>query len=482
MESFFSRYRNALVLIAVLLAQVIALATQVRRPGQNASDRGGVLLIRAWVVGLVSPPERLLHTSGHGIRGLWTNYIDLIHVRQQNKSLQSQLDSLRIEEASMAEDARQAQRLQALLGFQEKYIYKTVAAQVIGTSGTEQSYVLFIDKGAKDGIAADMPVITPDGIIGKTRDVFDHTSQVLEISDATSGAGVIMSDTRIQGVLRGNSWGQPEIVNLSPDGRIKSGEPVVTSGGDSIYPRGLAVGTVDRVVSQPEGTLVNVLIKPAANLERLEEVLIITSTGSQMPSAMQQDLSDAQQRASDILAERLPSREDPNAPQTNPAGPGAATQPAPATGPDTSLPTPPPQPPPAVHADKYSSSAVLPAEDMVPGQRVSNQSVLPAPAASGSATTAPSPATNPAPVNRREPTPPKSSGAAPGTTNSASGAATTPARKKPPSPPPPPAAPDSNPATLPKPATPQGTKPAASQNTQPTAPQSTQSSTPQGRF
>ena len=154
----------------------------------------------------------------------------------------------RLEEDSMAEDARQGQRLQALLGFKEKYVYKTVAAQVIGTSGTEQSQVLLIDKGSKDGIKPDMPVITPDGIVGKTRDVFRHTSQVLEISDSTSGAGVILEKTRIRGVLRGDTWGQPEIVNVSPDERIQRGEPVLTSGGDAIYPRGLAVGTVDRTV------------------------------------------------------------------------------------------------------------------------------------------------------------------------------------------------------------------------------------------
>jgi rod shape-determining protein MreC len=482
MESFFSRYRNALVLTAVLLAQVIGLATQVRRPGQSASDRGGVLLIRAWTTALVGFPEGLLHATGHGVRGLWMNYVDLIHVRQQNKSLQAQLDSLRLEEASLAEDARQGQRLQALLGFQEKYIYKTVAAQVIGASGTEQSHVLFIDKGAKDGIAADMPVITPDGIVGKTRDVFGHTSQVLEISDTTSGAGVIMTDTRIQGVLHGNAWGQPEIVNLSPDTRIRAGEPVVTSGGDSIYPRGLSVGTVDRVVSQPEGTLVNVLIKPAANLERLEEVLVITSTGSQMPAAMQTDLSDAQQRASDILAERLPSREDPNAPQANAAGQNGqnpAGQPSPATsGPDLSLPTPPPQPPPPVHADKYSTSAVRPAEDMVPGQRASEPSAPPAAAASGSGTTAPAPSANPAPVKHREPASPDASGTAPSTTGSAPGTPASPTKKKPappstetPGKPSTEAPANTAPATQPKPATPQAS-----------TPQSTPPAAPQGRF
>jgi rod shape-determining protein MreC len=364
MESFFSRYRNALVLIAVLLAQVIGLAVQVRRPDQNAPDRGGVRLIRSWVVNVVTPPEMLFHAIGRGIRGVWSNYVDLIHVRRQNRDLKAELDRLRLEEDSLAEDARQGQRLQALLGFREKYVYKTVAAQVIGTSGTEQSHVLLIDKGSQDGLRPDLPVITPDGIVGKTRDVFRHTSQVLEISDATSGAGVILEKTRIRGVLRGDSWGQPEIVNVSPDERIQRGETVLTSGGDAIYPRGLAVGTVDRVMPQPEGTLVNVLVKPAANLSRLEEVLVITTTGEEMPSEMQQDLGDAQQKASDVLAERLPSRTDPNAP--------ADEQPdAPSAGADQNV-TPPVRPPQPLHPDHFTPSDTPPATDLTPGQRITN--------------------------------------------------------------------------------------------------------------
>jgi rod shape-determining protein MreC len=364
MESFFSRYRNALVLITVLVAQVIGLAVQVRRPGTNPGDKEGVRLIRAWVVGVVAPPERLLHATGLGIRGVWNNYFDLIHIRQQNKELQAQVDRLRLEEASIAEDARQAQRLQALLGFREKYIYKTVAAQVVGTAGTEQSRVLLIDKGAKDGIRQDMPVITPDGIVGKTRDVFAHTSQVLEISDSSSGAGVMLEKTRIRGVLRGNSWGQPEIVNVSPDERIKPGETVLTSGGDAIFPRGLAVGTVDRVAPDPDGTLVNVLIRPAANLSRLEEVLVITSTGDQMPAAMQEDLADAEQKASDVLAERLPSREDPN------ASPDQKQEQAASQNEDNE--GRPMRPPAALHPDKYTPNDTPPAADLVPGQRLAN--------------------------------------------------------------------------------------------------------------
>ena len=121
MESFFSRYRNALVLTIVLLAQVIGLAVQVRRPGQTPGDKGGVRLIRAWVVGIVSPPEKVLRATGHGIRSVWMNYFDLVHVRQEDKKLKAQLDQLRLEQASLAEDAKQAHRLQSLHGLQEKY-------------------------------------------------------------------------------------------------------------------------------------------------------------------------------------------------------------------------------------------------------------------------------------------------------------------------------------------------------------------------
>ena len=140
-----------------------------------------------------------------------------------------------------------------------------------------------------------MAVITPDGIVGKTRDVFGHTSQVLEISDATSGAGVIMENTRIRGVLRGNSWGQPEIVNVSPDERIKRGEPVMTSGGDCNLSARAGGGHGGPSGSpDPDGTLVNVLIE--AGGESVEAGRGAGDYQHRRADArqMQQDLSDAE--------------------------------------------------------------------------------------------------------------------------------------------------------------------------------------------
>ncbi len=291
MESFFVRFKNSLVLTIVLLAQIILLAVQVRDPdGPSQADGRKVLLVRSWVVAVVTPAERISNAIGKGIRGSWTNYIDLRDTRQQNQQLKQEIARLRLEQSEFSEDAAQGLRLQQLLAFREHYVTATVAAQVIGTSGEDQSRVLYIDKGSADGLKPDMAVITPDGIVGKIRDVFPgtspHTAQVLEINDPASGAGVILASTRIRAILRGALGGGIQIGNLTQDSRIKPGEAVLTSGGDQIFPRGLKVGTIESIEPDPDHQpYTRIRIKPAANLTQLEEVLIITGTQSDLPAA-----------------------------------------------------------------------------------------------------------------------------------------------------------------------------------------------------
>src|SRR4029077_316663 len=123
-----------------------------------------------------------------GLGNLWTNYVYLRGVRQENRDLKFEIERLRPEQVRLSEDAEQARRLQALLGFKEQFISKTLAAQVIGSSGSEQSRVIYIDKGTRDGIKPDMAVITAEGVVGKVLRVSNRTtSQVLLINDQTSG-------------------------------------------------------------------------------------------------------------------------------------------------------------------------------------------------------------------------------------------------------------------------------------------------------
>jgi rod shape-determining protein MreC len=375
MESFFSRYRNLIVLAAALLLQVIGLAVQVRKPGALVSaagvphpkaDGAGVLLIRLWAASLVTPFERTIHGAGQGVTGLWTNYLDLRHTQQENKELQATVDRLRLEQAELHEDALQGQRLQALVKFQQSYVYQTLAAQVIGTSGSRQSRVIYLDKGTDAGLKPDMAVITSEGIVGKVRDVFPHSAQVLLINDQTSGAGVVLATTRIRGILRGNAAGQPQVVNILADSRIQPGEPVLTAGGDQIFPRGLPVGVVEKVERDTErGAFINVIVKPAAHLDTLDEVLVVTSLEEHLSKEQMADLAksedlkgpevaaaaaeEARKKAALEMEQRLPGLTDPNAPA--PAmvmGPDGKPIPAPA---------PIPKPLPVAHPDRFSPGA-----------------------------------------------------------------------------------------------------------------------------
>jgi rod shape-determining protein MreC len=345
------------------MLQLVGLAVQVRRTTGGTisledTDPRGVRLIRLWANALISPPERLIHSSTTGTATLWSKYIDLVHVRQQNQNLETTVDRLRLEQAALLEDARQGERLQAILGFQQRYIYSTLAAQVYGSSGSDHSHVFYIDKGWHEGLKPDMAVITAEGIVGKVRDVFPHTAQVLAVNDTTSGAGVILETTRIRGVLRGDAIGQLEVVGVTADERIQPGEHVQTAGGDLIFPRGLAVGVVKKVVRDPDRDgLVDIILTPAAPLDRLDEVLVITSTEPRFSPQQEQDLSKSaaeqgavpaaikdQMKASEIMAEKLPGLIDPNLPPDQ--------QPLN----DSSNPTIAPRPPQPLHPDQYSAS------------------------------------------------------------------------------------------------------------------------------
>jgi rod shape-determining protein MreC len=319
LESFFSRYRNEWVLVGILFVQLIALATQVRVPvvqAKNASvdapaaapdpNSGGTRLIRVWAVGMVSPFQKLAVNTSQSFRNMWSNYVDLRHVRSENEQLRRELTELRFEQARIQQDAEQGKRLQTLLDFKQQYINKTVAAQVIGTSGTELSRVIYIDRGTRDGIQSGMAVITPDGIVGKVSRADRSTAQVLLINDTQSGAGVLLDRLHLNGILKGSTGHYPEMQNVMSDEKIQIGDKAITTGGDRVFPRGLPVGSVASFYpDRDRDGFLSIKIKPAVELGKLEEVLVVTELTEKVGTQTADSTSPV--RAADVLAERLPS-------------------------------------------------------------------------------------------------------------------------------------------------------------------------------
>jgi rod shape-determining protein MreC len=329
MESVLGRYRNLIVLVGVLFAQVLGLAVQVKRTSDSEPTR----LIRVWVVSTIVPLEKSLAWVRLSTGDIWHNYFYLRGVRAENRALRAQLDHMNIEQARLSQDADQARRLQALLGFKERFISQTMAAQVIGASGSESSRSVSIDKGERDHIKSDMAVITADGIVGKVLRVYRSSSQVLLINDQTSGVGALLDKTRVQGILRGTAAGETELEKVMSDETVPTGEMVLTSGGDGIFPKGLLVGRVTKV-STGNDLFLNIRVRPAADLSKLEEVLVVTKIDERQTETEPAGAA----RAVDILAERLPTV-PPKADTTAKDGPPATAPSAtPSTKPGLSKP------------------------------------------------------------------------------------------------------------------------------------------------
>lgn len=389
MESVLGRYKNLIVLVCVLFAQVLGLAVQVKRTTDTKSSR----LIRIWAVDSVTPFEKVLNWIHNSSGNVWHNYFYLRGVRAENRELKAQIEHLRLEQVRLNEDAAQARRLQALFAFKEQFISQTMAAQVIGSGGSEQSRIVYIDKGDHDGLKPDMAVITVDGIVGKVLKVFRSTAQVLLIDDQSSGVGAILEKSRLQGIVRGTPGGEVVLEHIMSDEGVQAGEVVRTSGGDRIFPKGLPVGTVTRVGSAPD-LFLTVRIKPAANLDKLEEVLVVTKLLEQEPS----QLESGPVRAADVLAQRLPSVPDKPATNDTAKSNNGASASAPAANKPSGTATAPNAagagpPKPNEKASPGSQAAVPPAKRFAPA---------PPPAKPGEA--APS-ALKPATANNPAPTP-----------------------------------------------------------------------------
>jgi rod shape-determining protein MreC len=262
-----SRHKSVVLLAGVILLQVVLLAVQIKRDSQGR-------LLRVWTVGAVSPFERAGARGIGNIRGTWSRYFALQNTSRENEQLKQENDSLKLRLNQLQSKAAEADRLAALLNFrQSQRDVPMLAARVIGTSADSASQTIYLDRGERDGIRRNMGVITPDGVVGKIIESYRDTSQVLLLTDKDSGVGAMLAESRIQSPVGGTGEPLLAMKYIPTDDAVNVGEHVVTSGMDRIFPRDLPVGTVTEIkTGRP---FQQVRVRPAANLARLEEVIVL---------------------------------------------------------------------------------------------------------------------------------------------------------------------------------------------------------------
>ncbi|MBU4376973.1 MAG: rod shape-determining protein MreC [Candidatus Omnitrophica bacterium] len=197
------------------------------------------------------------------------------YLDNEKTELKRKVFSLERKLIELREVSIENKRLKDLLSLKSQVAKNSVAAAVIGRDPNNWASVIFIDKGRNNGIVKDMAVVSSQGLVGRVREVGKNLSKVLLINDVDSKVAGLLQRSREQGLLVGTPEGRCKIIYLSLEADINKNDVVITSGSGSIYPKGMLIGEVVSVAKE-KGTLYKyAVVKPYAELSKLEEVICI---------------------------------------------------------------------------------------------------------------------------------------------------------------------------------------------------------------
>jgi rod shape-determining protein MreC len=229
---------------------------------------------------IVAPFLKAIQNSSAFFSSLWTGYVDLRYVRQENRTLQEEVDRLRSEEMFLLEAKRENERLRQILQLREHTSPPTIAARVIGKDPSNWFRSILIDKGFKEGINKNTAVFCPQGLVGRVTEVMERTSRVQLITDPNCAVGALVQPSRVGGVVVGEVGPFCRLKFLPHDAEIQVGDSVLTSGLSGLSPKGIPIGTVSAVHNKENALFQEAEVLPKVDLFSLEEVLIIAKPSS----------------------------------------------------------------------------------------------------------------------------------------------------------------------------------------------------------
>jgi rod shape-determining protein MreC len=197
-------------------------------------------------------------------------------MRSRETALEKETESLSIEIALLRSLHTENKKLREFLEIKNKYNYQIIFAEIIGGDITGLYDSVIIDKGKKDNIEKNMPVMTAQGIVGITQDTGAYSTRVITILNPNCKLGVFVGKNSLRGVMQGK--GDYCIIKyISVEENIEAGNKVYTSEGGGIYPEGIEVGKVFRIDKNPHDIFQIVYVLPYVNIQNLDRVAIIKS-------------------------------------------------------------------------------------------------------------------------------------------------------------------------------------------------------------
>lgn len=260
------------IIVAILILILLVILTNTENSNLSYIENVANKLVNPIQNGLTYMKNRL-----HGNSSFFTNINNLkVENEELNKKNNELEKTLREFETMKAEN----ETLKEYLKLTEKYSdYKTIAANVISRDISNYSKTIIINVGTKSGVKENMTVIASDGLVGYVISSTDSTAKVQTIADSSSNTSAIFSSSRDSVVCKGLLGENRSLkaVYIPTDATIAQGDAIETSGLGGIYPKGIYIGKVSKVVNTNNLTDRYAIIETAVNYNKLETVLVITN-------------------------------------------------------------------------------------------------------------------------------------------------------------------------------------------------------------
>ena len=270
------RQRVGWLFMTVTVVHLVLISAQV-------TSKRGVPLLQEAIFGSMAELQRVATGGIGGVRSAWQNYVNLRQIGQENDTLKQRVSQLEVALQRERALAEQTRVLQQALDLKTETPFATTAAMIIASGASPDFRTMTLDKGSSQGLATDMAVLAPEGIVGRVILPTPRAAKVQLIIDRNAAAAGLVERSRAQGVVVGTGGDRMRFDYVPGSADLKVGDRVVTSGLDGIYPKGFVIGQIESI-ERSAGEFSNVLIRPAVNLSALETVLVVTSA-SEVPKA-----------------------------------------------------------------------------------------------------------------------------------------------------------------------------------------------------
>ena len=268
------KFRRYALLPAVLLISLFLLTVQTRGGGPTrAADLVALAII---------PVQSLLANAHRGALGAWHTFTDWKSVRSENLTLRADNERLSVQSLQVRETDQENRRLRRLLALRDRMPLATLTGEIIGREAGGWARSLTVNRGRADGVAQQMPVIVPEGLVGRVAQVRSGASIVQLLNDPTSTVGAVVQRTRTPGLVEGEPGGGVRFKFMARDGDgVAAGDLIVTSGLGTLFPKGIPVGRVTAIEDKGSALFHFAVLAPAVDAARVEEVLLLTGQSAQ---------------------------------------------------------------------------------------------------------------------------------------------------------------------------------------------------------